>query len=260
MGIQACPLPTALLSTHPGGFGSFRFFDFTENMEDYASQWAELGLDFDCLYSGFLGSAKQIDIVLRLFRQFRKPEDQIIVVDPVMGDHGRLYSTYTTEMQHGMRLLVEQADIITPNLTEAFFLLGEQYTDEPLDEQEMKRLLRKLSETGPGIVVITSVKTKDGRFANIGYYRCLDTYWLMPYDYINAQYPGTGDIFTSVLTGGLLQGNSLPEAMMRATQFVSLAVRKTYESGTPSREGVLLEKTLSWFWNETEDSIYERIR
>ena len=259
MGIQVCPIPTAVLSTHSGGFGEFHFRDLTDDMADYASHWKRIGIEFDCVYSGFLGSAKQIDIVSDIFRGFKGSERQLIVVDPVMGDHGRLYKTYTPEMQNRMRMLVEAADIITPNLTEAFFLLEETYSDEPMSMEEAKSFLKRLSEMGPETVVITSIKTQDGLHVNAGYSRSQDTYWRTPYDYIPVQYPGTGDIYTSVLTGSLLHGDNLPEAMDRATRFVSMAVSTTHSYGTPVREGVILEKLLMNLKNKQSDSNYEII-
>ncbi|MCX7709288.1 MAG: pyridoxamine kinase [Clostridia bacterium] len=259
MGVQACPLPTAVLSTHSGGFGNFLFHDLTDCMADYSNHWKSLGIEFNCLYSGFLGSSGQIDIVAKLFNDLKTEEHQLIVVDPVMGDHGRLYKTYTQEMQHKMKQLVGKADIITPNLTEAYFLTEETYTEEPLGTQRMKPMLRKLSDLGPETVVITGVKTDTGTYANLGYTRSSDTYWKVNYDCIPAQYPGTGDIFTSVLIGSLLLGEKLPLAMVRATGFVSLAVRTTYEYRTPEREGVLLEKVLNTLGNELDSSTYETI-
>ncbi|MDS1029268.1 pyridoxamine kinase [Bacillota bacterium LX-D] len=259
LGIQVCPLPTAILSTHSGGFGEFYFQDFTDHMKDYAFHWKSIGLDFECIYSGFLGSAKQIDIVLELFKEFKSKDKQLLVVDPVMGDYGKLYKTYTLEMQKKMRLLVKEANVITPNLTEACFLLEEPYTEKAFSQPKLKYFLKKLSEMGPDTVIITSIKTENGRFENIGYKRSEDTYWKVAYDYVPAHYPGTGDIFTSVLIGNLLMEDNLPTAMDKATQFVSIAVRTTYDYGTPVREGVLLEKILVQLKNEHLSSNYEII-
>ena len=256
MGVQVCPLPTAVLSTHSGGFGEFVFRDLTDDMESYAAHWKSLGLEFDCLYSGFLGSEKQIDIVAGVFDRFESKHDQIVVVDPVMGDSGKLYKTYTKRMQKKIRLLVEKADIVTPNLTEAYFLLGKSYTDKALSNSEIKSMLRELAEMGPETVVITSITTEEGRFANVGYNSESNVYWLITYEYIPVHYPGTGDIFTSVLIGGLLKGDSIPVSMDRATQFVSLVVKETYSIGTPEREGVLLEKVLGWLGNNLTHYTY----
>jgi len=259
MGVQVCPLPTAILSTHSGGFDDFTFHDFSDSMKAYADHWKSIGVTFDCIYSGFLGSANQIDIVAEFFEDFKGDEKQLIVVDPVMGDEGVLYKTYTDEMQKKMRLLVEKAHIITPNFTEACFLTNRPYTEEPLDETEIKHLLMDLSSMGPETVVITGVKLDKNRLANVSYNRIDDIYWRVIYHPVPVEYPGTGDVFTSVLIGSLLRGDNLPMAIDRATQFISYAVRITYGYRTPVREGIMLEKVLPWFGEEMISVSYERI-
>src|SRR6056297_2812865 len=130
MGVQVCPLPTALLSTHTGGFDDYFFLDLTEHMQPIAAHWKQLKVDFDTIYSGFLGSSAQVEIVRRFIDDFRTgDEDQLIMVDPVLGDDGQLYGPFDSTMVEEMRRLVEKADIITPNVTEASFLL-----DVPLQE------------------------------------------------------------------------------------------------------------------------------
>lgn len=250
MGIQVCPVPTAVLSTHPGGFEGFSFQDLTEGMEEYLSHWKSINLEFDCIYSGFLGSKEQIDIVHSFLKDYKNKGGSLVVVDPVMGDHGKLYKIYDDDMQNKMKLLVGEADIVTPNLTEACLLLGEEYTDKPLSKDRIKYLLKSLSKIGPKMVVITGLKDDYGNHINTGYNAADDTYWGVNYEHVPVQYPGTGDIFTSVLTGGLINGDSLPIAMDRATQFLSLAVRTTYGYKTPQREGVMLEKVLGCLGNE----------
>lgn len=259
MGIQACPLPTAILSTHSGGFDGFVFHDLTQIMEPYGIHWMDQNIEFDCLYSGFLGSEEQIDHMLNLFKYLKTKDEQLVVVDPVMADNGVLYKTYNIEMQKGMALLVKKADVITPNLTEAYFLLNRPYINKPLDDERIKELLKSLSDIGPETVVITSLETTDGCNVNVGYNKTEDLYWKVAYDHVPVSYPGTGDIFTSVLIGGLLDGNSLPLAMDRATQFVSLAVRTTFEYGGVKREGVLLERVLPWLINELTHNSYTTI-
>ena len=126
MGVQCCPLPTAFLSTHTGGFTGFTFLDMTEEMPKIAAHWQSLNLRFDAIYSGFLASERQIGIVSDFVRTFRRP-DTLVVIDPVMGDDGKAYQTYTPALCSGMARLAELADVITPNLTEAAFLLGRSY-------------------------------------------------------------------------------------------------------------------------------------
>jgi pyridoxine kinase len=243
MGVQVCPVPTAVLSTHSGGFGQFSFHDLTGSLMEYKEHWKSLGLSFQGLYSGFLGSAEQIDIVSAIFDDFGQDEC-LVAVDPVMADGGKLYKTYTESMQLGMRRLVEKAHLVTPNLTEACFLLGQPYSDAPRNESEMMAMVKALSDMGPDSVVIKSIRTTYGEFANIGYKRSEDRFWQVPYERVPVSYPGTGDVFGGVLIAALMTGRNLHEAMGLATRFVSLAVRTTYECGTPSREGVVLEKVL----------------
>lgn len=129
MGVQVCPLPTAILSNHTGGFETFSYVDFTDYMQDYIDGWKKLNLDFDCIYSGFLGSERQIQIISDFIDDFGT-EDNMVVVDPVLGDNGTLYSTMTQDHVSKMSRLVEKADIITPNFTEVSLLLGEPYEEK----------------------------------------------------------------------------------------------------------------------------------
>lgn len=245
MGIQVCPMPTAILSNHPAGFKKYFFHELTDELEGYVDSWKNENLQFDCIYSGFLGSVKQIDLVGNFIDMFKRDKDQLVVVDPVMADHGKLYGIFDEEIINKMRSLIKKARVITPNFTEACFLLGESYSEEPIDIDRMKFFLKRLSDMGPENVVITSIKTKENGHVNIGYSRKHDICWNVAYEYVPANYPGTGDIFASALTGYLIKGLDLPQAMGRATKFVSSAVHKTYKAGTPVREGVLLESMLS---------------
>ena len=144
MGVQCCSLPSAFLSTHTGGFEGFTFLDMTDEMPKVADHWASLGLTFQAIYSGFLGSARQIGIVEDFIRRFRRP-DTVVVIDPVMGDYGRVYQTYTAAMCDGMARLAELADVITPNLTEAALLLGQPYDALPAGEAWLRQITERLS-------------------------------------------------------------------------------------------------------------------
>lgn len=246
MGVQVCPVPTAVFSTHTGGLGKPVFEDLTSIMHGYMEHWKSLGLKFDCIYSGFLSNEMQIDEVLNFFDAFGKTEETLIVVDPVMGDHGILYKTYNEVMQKKMKQLVERADVITPNWTEASFLLGRPYSTEPLTELEVKQMIKELSDMGPKKVVLKGIPYVEGKKINMTYDREEDVYCNIPYEEIPQNYPGTGDCFTSRLIGELLQGESLVEAAKKATDFVSFGVKATYEAGTDTREGILLEKLLNF--------------
>lgn len=244
MGVQVCPLPTAILSNHTGGFDTFSFVDFTDYMQDYIDGWKKLHLDFDCIYSGFLGSERQIQIVSDFIDDFGT-EENMVVVDPVLGDNGKLYSTMTKDHVAKMSQLVSKADIITPNFTEVSLLLDQPY-EEKITDEKIKEWLRKLSDMGPEIVVATSVPDQgEGKDSNVvAFDRRSDTFWKIQCSYIPASYPGTGDAYTSVMIGSLLDGDSLPIALDKGVQFITQAIKASYGFDYPKREGVLLERVL----------------
>ncbi|MBU2700839.1 pyridoxine kinase [Sporomusaceae bacterium BoRhaA] len=244
MGIQVCPLPTAVFSTHLGGFGRPACCDFTDYMESFVQHWQQQGMTFDCIYSGFLASEQQIDIVERTMNVF-SANHPFVLVDPVMGDGGKLYTTYTKHMQERMKQLVAKADVITPNYTEACFLLGEPYDEAVCDLGKMTDWLARLSDLGPERVVITGIFISQEKLLTLGYDQKNAAVYQVFSDYIPAKYPGTGDVFASVLLGSLLRGASLPCAMEQAADFVAEAIRVTLAFNTPPREGILLETILS---------------
>lgn len=245
LGVQVCPLPTAVLSTHLGGFKNLAFCDFTNHMPDFFHHWKSEGISFDCIYSGFLASEQQIDVVQHFIEEF-SANSPLVLVDPVMGDEGKLYSVYTPQMQEQMKRLVKKADIVTPNYTEACFLLGETYQEKVYDIEKMKKWLITLGDFGPSIVVMTGIPFENEKILTLGYDKKQNAFWEIFNDYIPAKYPGTGDIFASVLVGSLLHKESLPAAMRRAAEFTGLAIRTTFQADTPTREGVLVEKVLPW--------------
>lgn len=244
MGIQCCPVPTAVLSTHTGGFEDIVIKDLTDYISPALKQYQKLGIGFDAVYSGFLASTEQIDHCLEFFSAYR---DSLKVVDPVMGDHGKPYRTCTPELCKRMGELVDVADVITPNLTEAAMLLEEKYPSQ-LTAGAVKSWLARLGER-VRIAVITGVPMAEGIIANVGFDRENGGFWRVDCDYVPASYPGTGDIFASVLTGGLLSGDSLPIAMDRATMFTQIVIKNTYSYGLEPRNGVLFEPSLCWLIN-----------
>lgn len=259
LGSQVCPLPTALLSNH-SEYKEFYFFDFTDNMEDYYSCWEKNNELFDCVYSGFIGSEEQINIILDIINKVKaKNNEALILVDPVMGDHGFTYATYNDNMIRKMSHLVKKADIITPNLTEASILLGKKYCDEKVTIPQIKEYLKGLCSLGPKISVITGITTEDGQHINVCYNKAVDKFWKAPFNYVHKRYPGTGDLFTSLFLGYYMKGKSLPEAMEEASRFVSLAALATYESKTLSSEGVIFEKIMKELFNEIKEYKYTNI-
>lgn len=249
LGCQVCPLPTAILSNH-SEYKYFYFFDFTDHMEEYYNYWDKNNAEFDCLYSGFIGSEKQINIMIEIIDKMKKYNNPLIVVDPVMGDHGEVYKTYTDEMINKMSCLVNKADIVTPNLTEAGILLNEKYSGETISIELLKKYLKCLCNMGPKISLITGITTDDGEHINAAYNKETNEYWMVPYEFVNTRYPGTGDLFTSLFTGYLLNDKTLPEAMEHASIFVSKAVHETYEAKTPKSEGVIFEKIMKELYCE----------
>lgn len=243
MGVQVCPVPTAILSAHTGGFGEVEWRDLSSYLPPALAHYQRLKLDFDCVYSGFLASVEQIDHCLAFIRAYPQA---LKVVDPVMGDHGRPYHSCTPALCARMSELVAVADVITPNPTEAAMLLGEPATPPDFSVGQIKSWLVRLAERGPGVVVITGVDFIGGQKCNVGYDKARSTFWTVPYEYVPVSYPGTGDIFASVLVGSLLKGDSLPIAMNRATSFLELAIKTTFSYSGEARHGVLLEECLGW--------------
>ncbi len=241
MGNQVCPVLTAVLSTHTGGFGEVVFRDLTDYIKPTLEHYKNLDIDFEAVYSGFLGSEEQVDSCLEFFKSY---PNSLKIVDPVMGDNGKAYKTCTKSLQKRMKELVEVADVITPNLTEAAMLLGENFRTEPMTVSEAISLLLKLLGLGPKKIVVTGVELATGILANIGYDSEQGSFWYSPCEYLPVHYPGCGDIFASVLIGAMLGGASLPIAIGKATDFAELCVKTTFSYGSDPRQGVMLESVL----------------
>ena len=243
MGIQCCPLPTAFLSTHTGGFEGFTFLDMTDELPKVAAHWKSLGLGFQAVYSGFLGSERQIAIVEDFLREFRGP-DTVAVIDPVMGDHGAVYQTYTPAMCAGMARLTELADVITPNLTEAALLLDIPYRELPVGEAGCREIVERLSLDGRRSVVLTGASTAPELTGAMCFDARTGQTEAVQTQRVPQEFHGTGDVFASVLTGALVQGASLPDAVRQAVDFVRACAERTARAGIPMREGVEFEPLL----------------
>lgn len=258
MGFNVCPLPTAILSNH-SQYPDFSFLDLTEEMPRIIDQWEKLGVTFDAIYTGYMGSPRQIEIVCGFIERFRTA-DTLVVVDPVLGDNGHLYSKMTQEMVEEMRLLACRADVLTPNLTEAFALLDRPYKTDCTTE-ELKDLIGELSEMGPDTVIITGVPVpgQSGLTSVIARSKSDLRTWKVTCPYLPAHYPGTGDSFTSVITGSLLQGDSLPIALDRAAQFILQGIRSTFGYRMDNRDGILLERVLPNLNTPIQSATYELV-
>lgn len=242
MGFEVSPLPTSIFSAHCA-FPNFSFLDCTKNMEKMIEHWEELELKFDCVYTGFLGSLEQIKIVEDFILKSTTTKEALIVVDPVMGDHGACYSTYTSLMLDSMIDLVRVADVVTPNLTEAAIILERPYPKGPITKELIMSWVEELSALGPKKVVLTSIPIEDSYF-NLAYDRNSKEFFFMPIDFLEGSYPGTGDLFTSVLTGRLLKGDILKDAVLFTTKYLNRTVSFTVKEETAVIEGVLFEQTL----------------
>lgn len=258
MGFNVCPLPTAILSNH-SQYPDFSFLDLTEEMPRIIDQWEKLGVTFDSIYTGYMGSPRQIEIVCGFIERFRTA-DTLVVVDPVLGDNGHLYSKMTQEMVEEMRRLACRADVLTPNLTEAFALLDRPYKTDCTTE-ELKDLIAELSEMGPDTVIITGVPVpgQSGLTSVIARSKSDLRTWKVTCPYLPAHYPGTGDSFTSVITGSLLQGDSLPIALDRAAQFILQGIRSTFGYRMDNRDGILLERVLPNLNTPIQSATYELV-
>lgn len=243
LGSQAIPLPTALLSNHLG-FPHYAMVDFSPHMKEFMAQWDANGVEFDAIISGFLASPEQIKIVQDSIQRYKK-EDTLIVIDPAMADHGKLYSVYTADMVHAMKKLISFASVITPNFTEAAFLLNEPYEEKFLSEDKLKNWCKRLSDLGPNTVVITSLPSDKGIIRTACYERSSDMLHICSTPRIDLPVSGTGDIFAATLTGFCLQGTALSEAVQKAVNFVYHCIAYTKKAGVDTRYGVLFEPLLS---------------
>ena len=240
LGHQTCPVPTAVLSTITGFYEDYMMIDMSSFMPGYLAHWEKENLSFDCIYSGFLGSASQADITSEFIERLKAP---LNVIDPVFADDGKLYSCFDTKIVSAMKKLSEKADIITPNATEASMMLGE--SAPPETEKEAIKYAESLSKLGPSYVIITSVPSAQDKICVVVYDKKHNKAFKISNPYIHhARYPGTGDLFTSVLTGHILNGHSVEESASKAADFVFISVKTACMSGVPVCEGVPLELML----------------
>lgn len=243
LGIQACPAPTSILSNHLG-FPTCYFQDYTPHLRDYLKGWADLGLTFDGLYCGFLGSTLQIAIVEEFLQTF---QPAFFLLDPVMGDHGKAYSTMTKEHCSGLRSLARHAHIFTPNITEACLLTDTPYKDAHWTEEELSALCRKLEQLTSAKLVITGLRYSTD-FVNYIWENGNGSTYTTPV--AGASRPGTGDLFASVLAADALNGIDFTDSVKRAADFVGLCIRGSEEAHIPIQEGVIFEKYLRFLLTE----------
>ena len=245
-GIETTALPTAVLSTHTGGITGFTYRDLTEDIAPIAAHWKSLDIRFDAIYTGFLGSFEQLELVTRFFETF-KTDDTTILVDPVMADNGELYKIFSPEFALGMRKLCEKADIIVPNLTEASLMIEEKYNPGPYTEAYIEDVLKKLSAFGPKKIVLTGVFFNDQELGAATYDALTGEITYFFEKRIPGYYHGTGDVFGSALLSALMNDFSLDESAAIAVRFTVSSIRKTAAAGTDIRFGVDFEHTIPEF-------------
>lgn len=247
MKLQCCPLPTSVFSNHTG-YDSFFFTDYTQHMGAYMDEWVKLGLRFDGILTGFLGTAEQVGIVKRFLEQF-KAQGTVCVVDPVMGDGGALYPTYSPVLAKEMASLVPFADILTPNLTEACFLTGTAYHSD-MTEGELEEICRKLSDLGPEKIVISGLE-RDGFLENFVYEKGSGAQVIRTAK-VGPCRAGTGDVFSSMIAADAVKGVAFAKAVRHASAFISKALRRTVELDLPLTDGICFEEFLQEICEGTE--------
>ncbi|MGX8699495.1 MAG: pyridoxamine kinase [bacterium] len=247
MRVQAVPVPTAILSAHTQ-FAEYYFDDYTPRMRDYIQTYKDLNLTFDAIATGFLGSEEQVDIVIDFIRHFRR-EGAFTLVDPVMGDYGRLYRTYTPALCERMKELVHYADLLTPNLTELCTLLGEDYRDGQFSPYELEAMCRRLTALGPEHIVVTGIPFHRKQIMNYVYSRGEEPRMVMV-DRIGGDRSGTGDVLSAVIAGMTLNGHGFYEAVKRAADYASKCIRYCEENEVPNNWGLSFEMYLSELMEE----------
>ena len=241
LGVRVLSAPTAILSNHTA-FCDYYFSDLTPGMENYFSAWEKLSLSYDGIFTGFLGSEEQVDIISEFIKKNRG-EKTLLFVDPVMGDDGKLYSTYTEGLVNRMRELIDGADVITPNLTEACFLAGCDYREmESADDKKLLSLAKKLSDLGADKVIITGIYRGD-KVSNIVCSKSGEAF-ISSSKYVAGQFCGTGDLFASLICGYLLKGMPLRDALSRSSKFICRAAKLSERLGVSPTDGIAFEPIL----------------
>ena len=240
MKIQCCPLPTSVFSNHTG-FDSFYYTDYTEHMNAYMDEWVKLGLRFRGILTGFLGSPEQIAIVRRFLELF-KSEQTVTVIDPVMGDYGKLYPTYSPRLAEQMETLVPYADILTPNLTEACILTGTAYRAD-MDGAELEELCRKLCGLGPKKIVISGLERGED-LENFIFEAGKEPVSILEHK-VGPCRSGTGDVFSSIIAGDAVNGLTFVDSVRHASAFIAKVLRRTVELDLPKTDGICFEEFLT---------------
>lgn len=245
-GIEAAAMPTAVLSTHTGDITGYTYRDLTSDLPSMAKHWKSLGIEFDGIYSGFLGSIEQVEMVCNFIDEFKK-DGCVILVDPAMADSGRMYTTFDDDFAKEMAKLCGKADIIVPNLTEAAFLLGEEYVEPPYSKEYIESLLERLSAIGPKQIVLTGVSFNEDEIG-CAVFSGGEIHYNFSEKYDGIYY-GTGDVFASALIGAYMRGKSIFDSADIALDFTCAAIRRTHDAKTDTRFGVNFEQGIGDYIN-----------
>ena len=243
MGIETAAIPTAVLSTHTA-FKNFTYRDLTGDLPKIAKHWKQEKFDFDGIYTGYLGSIEQIDMLKEFFKQF-KTSNNFVFIDPVMADNGKLYAGFDEKFVKEMKELCKMADIIVPNLTEASYMLEKEYK-ENYSEQEIKDMLIELSFLGPKYVVLTGVSFNENKLGVMSYNKETNKFFTYFKEKVPAKYHGTGDIFASTLVGAITNNNTLEEGLKVAVDYVWETINDTYKTNKKDVYGVNFETKIPY--------------
>ena len=246
MGIETAAIPTAVLSTHTA-FKNFTYRDLTGDLPKIAKHWKQEKFDFDGIYTGYLGSIEQIDMLKEFFKQF-KTSNNFVFIDPVMADNGKLYAGFDEKFVKEMKELCKMADIIVPNLTEASYMLEKEYK-ENYSEQEIKDMLIELSFLGPKYVVLTGVSFNENKLGVMSYNKETNKFFTYFKEKVPAKYHGTGDIFASTLVGAITNRNTLEEGLKVAVDYVWETINDTYKTNKKDVYGVNFETKIPYLIN-----------
>jgi len=243
MGIETAVVPTAVLSTHTM-FKNFTFRDLSSDIPEISKHWKNEKINFDAIYTGYLGSIEQIEMLKDFFTEF-KTDNNFIFIDPVMGDNGKLYVGFNQEFALKMRELCKKADVIVPNLTEASYMLKKEYK-ENYTEEEIKEILIELSKLGPKQVMLTGISFKDDELGVMSYNKETDKFFTYFREKIPVKYHGTGDVFASTLVGAMVNNNSLEESLKIAVDYVWETINDTYKEKKEDAYGVNFETKIPY--------------
>jgi len=253
-GVECAVMPTAVLSTHTGGFKGFTYRDLTDDLVPIKEHWKTLNLRFDAFYTGFLGSFEQIDLVIMIIKEL-KGKDSLVVVDPVMADNGELYSIFSKDFPSGMKKLCEKADVLIPNITEAVLLLGEDFVKGPYTKDYIEGLLKRLGRIGPKKIILTGVYFEEKHLGAAAYDVGSGIISYSFHKTIPGYYHGTGDVFGSVVVSALVKGLSLEKANEMAVEFTAKSIKRTKDAGTDIRFGVNFEEGLGKLVNRMKEGL-----